>query len=77
MSRDSTKDGAYIRDLAKGTTQTLLTAHGSCDGSFTESTAPPGNVIEDDSLIVKYAAEKRIDRARQRIEVTIRRLEAA
>jgi hypothetical protein len=29
VSRDSTKDGAYIRDLAKGTTQTLLTGRGN------------------------------------------------
>jgi len=29
VSHDSTKDGAYIRDLAKGTTQTLLTGHGN------------------------------------------------
>jgi dipeptidyl aminopeptidase/acylaminoacyl peptidase len=29
VSRDSTKDGAYIRDLAKGTTQALLTGRGN------------------------------------------------
>ena len=29
VSRDSTKDGAYIRDLAKGTTQTLLAGRGN------------------------------------------------
>jgi len=29
VSHDSTKDGAYIRDLAKGTTQTLLTGRGN------------------------------------------------
>jgi prolyl oligopeptidase family protein len=29
VSRDSTKDGAYIRDLGKGTTQALLTGRGN------------------------------------------------
>jgi len=29
VSRDSTRDGAYIRDLAKGTTQTLLAGRGN------------------------------------------------
>jgi len=29
VSRDSTKDGAYIRDLTKGTTQTLLAGRGN------------------------------------------------
>ena len=29
VSRDSTKDGAFIRDLAKGTTQTLLAGRGN------------------------------------------------